>query len=160
MTDPIPDPSDSDLAGWHRTLAPRAFNHTWSLLDLESRTRAQEEEMMAAAFAQRHHWYQVGDGRNRAIADWQVARVLTVLGYADLARRFAELSLAIGEAGPLDPFVVGFAHEAIARAAASVDDVATFEEHLAAAREQLGLIEDEEDREVLRADLEQFDAPD
>lgn len=159
MTEPIRDPSDGDVAAWHRTLAPRAFNHTWDLLDLDERTREQEEEMLAATFAQRHHWYQVGDGRNRAIADWQVARVLTVLGYADMAQRFAELSLETGRAGGLDPFVIGFAHEAIARAAASVDDIATFEEHLAAAREQLALIEDERDRDVLRADLDQFDGP-
>src|SRR5690606_20793124 len=53
----------------------------------------------------------------------------------------------------LDPFVTGFAHEAIARAAAEVDDVETFTEHLQSARALLEEIEDDEEREVLAADL-------
>jgi hypothetical protein len=95
----------------------------------------------------------VGSPRNRAIADWQVSRVAAVLGYADLAFRFGERSLAVCLDNDLDPFVTGFAHEAIARAAAEVDDVDTFTEHIEAARAILAAIEDPEDREVLEADL-------
>lgn len=153
MTEPIRDPTDHDIAAWHRTFAPRAFNDTWALLDAETLTREQEEEMLASTFAQRYHWYQVGTPRNRAIADWQVSRVAVVLGYADLARRFGERSLEIAFENRLDPFVVGFAHETIARAAASVDDVETFTEHLELARVALAEIEDDEDRGVLEADL-------
>ena len=109
--------------------------------------------MLAAAFTQRHLWYQVGSARNWAIADWQVSRVAAVLGYAELALRFGERSLEIAVEHGLDPFVKGFAHEAIARAAASVDDVETFTEHLELARAALTDIEDDEDREVLAADL-------
>lgn len=154
-----PPPSRSELDRWHRVFAPRAFNHVWSLLDLEELTREQEEEMLAAAFAQRHHWYAVGEPRNRAIADWQVSRVAVVLGYADLARRFGERSLAVCLDNDLDPFVTGFAHEAIARAAAEVDDVETFTEHLAAAKERLAEIDDPEDRDLLEADLEEMSEP-
>jgi hypothetical protein len=153
VTEPIKDPTDGDIAAWHRTFAPRAFNHTWELLDAETLTREQEEDMLASTFAQRYHWYEVGTPRNRAIADWQVSRVAVVLGYADLARRFGEKSLEIAFENGLDPFVIGFAHEAIARAAASVDDVETFTEHLELARAALADIEDDEDREILEADL-------
>jgi hypothetical protein len=156
MIEPIENPSHEEIQRWHRTFAPRAFNYTWNLLDIENRTREQEEDMIASALAQRFHWYQVGSPRNQAISDWQVSRVMAVLGYADLARRFGERSLAVCKDNGLDAFVVGFAHEAIARAAADVDDLATFEEHLAAAIEQLDLIDDEEDREILAADLAQF----
>lgn len=156
MIDPLENPTVEQLAQWHRTLAPRAFNATWGLLDLENRTREQEEEMIASTFAQRHHWYQVGTARHRSIADWQVSRVFSVLGYAELARRFGERALAVAKDNDLDAFVVGFAHEAIARAAAEVDDLATFEEHVTAARAQLDLIEDAEDRTVLESDLNQF----
>jgi hypothetical protein len=79
--------------------------------------------------------------------------VAAVLGYEDLARRFGERSLEIAIENELDPFVVGFAHEAIARAAAIVDDVETFTEHLELARAALAEVEDDEDREVLQADL-------
>ncbi len=143
----------SEMESWHRVMAPHAFNHTWSLLDASDLTRQQEEEMLASAFAQRYHWYQAGDARNQAIADWQVSRVAAVLGYEELALRFGERSLAIALESNLDPFVEGFAHEAIARAAAVVDDVETFTEHLERARALLAAIQDPEERETLEADL-------
>jgi hypothetical protein len=153
MTEPVENPTSADLETWHRTFAPRAFNQTWSLLDIEDPTREEEEVMLAATFAQRYHWYEVGSARQRAIADWQVSRVASVLGYAELALRFGERSLAICLDNDLDAFVTGFAHEAIARAAAEVDDVDTFTQHLETAKEKLLEIDDAEDRDVLEADL-------
>lgn len=153
MTEPIRDPSAEDVASWHRTFAPLAFNQTWALLDADVLSREEEEEMLSTAFAQRYHWYEVGTERNRAIADWQVSRVAVVLGYADLARRFGERSLEIAVEYDLDPFVRGFAHEAIARAAAEVDDIETFTEHLELARAALAEVADDGDREILQADL-------
>jgi hypothetical protein len=159
VTEPISDPGAEEIAAWHRTFAPRAFNETWTLLDAEDLTREEEETMLASTFAQRYHWYLVGNERNRAIADWQVSRVAAVLGYADLARRFGERSLEIVVEYSLDPFVKGFAHEAIARAAAIVDDVETFTEHLELARAALSEVEDDEDRELLQADLAEMSEP-
>lgn len=153
MVEPIQSPGAAEVSRWHRTLAPRAFNRTWELLDAAERTRSEDEEMLDTTFAQRHHWYRVGDARNKSIADWQVSRVAAVLGYADLARRFGERSLETALENGLDPFVVGFAHEAIARAAAEVDDVETFAEHLEQAKAMLGDIADDEDRDILAADL-------
>ena len=153
MVEPAHDPSPDDIATWHRTFAPAAFNHTWTLLDSEVLSREQEEEMLSSTFAQRYHWYVVGKPRNWAIADWQVARVAAMIGYFDLARRFGERSLEVGIEHDLGPFVVGFAHEAIARAAAQVDDVDTFTEHLSLARAQLAKIEDGEERDALASDL-------
>lgn len=134
MTEPIENPGAEEIATWQRIFAPRAFNETWALLDASNLAREDEEQMLASTFAQRYHWYAVGTERNRAIADWQVSRVAAVLGYADLARRFGERSLEIAIEYSLDPFVRGFAHETIARAAAIVDDIETFTEHLELAR--------------------------
>jgi hypothetical protein len=129
------------------------FNRAWQLLDAAPLSREQEEELLAATFASRHNWYQVGTAENLAIADWQISRVAAVLGYAELALRFAERSLTLATEHDLGPFVTGFAHEAIARAAAEVDDVETFAEHVGRARALLADIEDDEDRDVLAADL-------
>lgn len=156
MTEPVSNPSEEDIASWHRTFAPRAFNHTWTLLDSEDLTREQEEEMLSSTLAQRYHWYIVGQPSNWAIADWQVARVATVLGYADLARRFGERSLELSMEHDLGPFVKGFAHESIARVAAEVDDVETFTEHLELAKASLAEIEDPEEREALASDIAQM----
>jgi hypothetical protein len=153
MVEPVQAPGDGDIARWRRTLAPRDFNHTWELLDKDELTREEEEEMLASTLSQRHNWYQVGTAHNWAVADWQVARVAVVLGYADLARRFAERSLELATEHGLGPFVTGFAHEAIARAAAEVDDVETFGEHLELAKATLAEIADDDDRDLLEADL-------
>ncbi|MEE8376570.1 MAG: hypothetical protein V3S26_09650 [Acidimicrobiia bacterium] len=153
MTNPVDNPSAEEVARWHRTFAPRAFTHTWTLLDEAELTREQEEEMLASTFAQRHHWYKVGEPRNWAVADWQVSRVAAVLGYAELSPRVGERSRELANEHDLGPFVTGFAHEAIARAAADVDDVETFTEHLELAKAALPEIEDAEERETLEADL-------
>lgn len=145
-----------DLTKWHRTFGPVAFNRTWELLDKSELTSEEEEEMLSATFAQRYHWYEVGDARNWAIADWQVSRVAAVLGYADLARRFGIRSLEVARTHGLGPFLEGFAHEAIARAAAVVDDVETFTEQVSLARAMAGAIDDDDERETLEADLEEM----
>lgn len=153
MVEAVKDPTEEQMATWDRTFGPLAFNHTWSLLDLDERTREQDAEMLTATFASRFHWYRVGTPRHWAIADWQVSRVAAVLGWAELARRYGEHSLDVCRAHDLDAFVTGFAHEAIARAAADVDDVDTFTEHLELAKEMLSQIEDSEERDTLAADL-------
>lgn len=153
MTEEVTMPTAEEIDRWHRAFAPLAFNQTWEYLDQDGLTREEEEAMLASAFAQRHHWYQVGEPRNLAIADWQVARVAAVLGYADLARRFAERSLDVVRRHDLGPFLEGFAHEALARAAAWVDDLETFTTHLEAAKALVPEIEDAQERELLEADL-------
>lgn len=154
MAEPVISPSVEDITRWHRTFAPRFFNHTWELMDRGDMTEDEIDEMLSSAFAQRAHWYQVGDARNRAIADWQVSRAAVRAGFPHLAARFAERSLRVS--ADLDPFVIGFAHEAIARAAALVDDLATFELHLQAARDLVPEIEDDEERMALAADLDEM----
>lgn len=155
MAEPISDPGVEEITRWHRTFAPRFFNHTWDLMDRPALTSDEVDEMLASAFAQRAHWYQVGDARNRAIADWQVSRAAVRAGYPDLARRFAERSLRV--AADLDPFVAAFAHDAMARAASLVDDVDSFTEHMQAARRLVDEIGDPEERKVLLADLDEMD---
>lgn len=153
MVEPIKDPSADDLASWHRTFAPRAFNNTWKFLDALELSGDEELEMLASTFAQRFHWYEIGDARHRAIADWQVSRVFAVLGYAELSKRFGEHSLHLAEHNDLGPFVKGFAYEAIARAAADVDDIKTFTENVELAQAELARIEDAQERDALAADL-------
>lgn len=135
-------------------MGPILFNRTWSILDHEDRTTEEEDEMLAAAFGQRFHWYKVGAGINRAVADWQVARVAAVLGYGELAMRFARRSLEVCENESLPAFYSGYAHEAIARAAEAMGDEATRDLHVAESRTLALGVEDEDERHMLLADLE------
>lgn len=154
MIEPVSDPTDEETARWHRTMAPVLFNRTWDLLDMEARTAADDELMLSATFGQRYHWYQVGTPLNKAVADWQVSRVAAVLGFADIAERFASLSLAICEEHDLPAFYRGYAHEALARAADVMDDFRTRDQHVLAARALLSDVSDEKERGMLDADVQ------
>ena len=156
MIEPIDNPTDDELARYERTIAPRAFNEAWRLLDSEDRTTDQDDQLLAATMTQRFLWHRVGTARNRAIADWQVSRVASVLGSEDLARRFARNSLDIARDEDLGPFVVGYAHEALARAAALIGDDDALRTNLESARSRLGEISDPEERDLLAADLDEL----
>lgn len=153
MVEPIADPTDAELARWHRTMGPLLFNRTWELLDLETRNSEQEEEMLSAALGQRYHWYQVGHAKHKAISDWQVSRVLAVLGQPELSVRFGFLSLELCEQNGLEPFYTGYAHEAIARAADLVADTELRDRHIAAASALAVQVPDPDERGMLEADV-------
>jgi len=137
----------------HLDLAKATFNKTWEYLDRDDRTADDDREMLAHAAASWYHWRQVGDAKNRSVSDWQMSRVLAVLGSSRLARSFAGASLKTAQEAKLRGFYVGMAHEAIARAAAVGGDDATRNKHVAKAKDVLATLTDEEEIEVLTADL-------
>lgn len=150
-------PRDEATADHHRAMGPVLFNRAWELLDTPTRTADDDDEMLAAALGQWFHWHAVGTPRNRAVADWQVSRVAAVLGHPHLADRFARRSLRVAVDHGLPAFFIGYAHEAIARAALAAGATGIHDEHLAAARAALRSIPDPEERALLEADLEELD---
>lgn len=138
----------------HLELARTTFNKTWELLDREDRTEEDDREMAAMALASRYHWRQVGEAKNHSISDWQVSRVFAALGDAQMALSFGKAALEVAVESGLTPFYVGFGHEAVARAAALVGDIATRDDHLAKARVQAEAVEDAEERKMLTDDLD------
>lgn len=153
-TDQTSTPNPEETAAWHRRFGAALFNEAWDLLDTAARTADQDAEMLAAALGSRHHWRRVGEPRNFAISDWQVSRVFAVTGAAELAREFAAQSLALCEEHDLGPFLTGYAHEALARAAMIDGDDGTARGHVAAARALLDAIADDTDRGLLERDLD------
>jgi len=151
-------PRREDVATWHRHFGVALFNQTWDLLDTADRTTDQDAEMVAAALGSRHHWRQIGQPKNFAISDWQVSRVFAVMGAAELSRSFADQSLALCNDNDLGPFLAGYAHEALARAAMVGGDEAAAEQHLRAARELAGDVKTDDDRVLLEADLDELEA--
>ena len=138
---------------WHRAQGIELFNGTWAYLDDTDRDASGDMEMLTAALASRHHWRVVGKPKNWAISDWQTARVFVALGEGSLAARFGQSSLDLVDQHRLEPFLRGSAHEVLARAAAVLGDDAARRTHLAAARDALEELTDDEDREVLAADI-------
>jgi len=147
------DPA-SDIPSQHRVMAVKLYNHTWSLLDEPNRTTDQDREMLGAAFGSMYHWSVIGDEKNFAVSDWQVARVLAMVGQTDLAQQFADQALRRAVDGNLGPFLIGCGHEVLARVAAAKSDDDARKNHLARADDILSIIEDQEERDVLKADLD------
>jgi hypothetical protein len=138
-----------------RQLAVDLFNHSWTLLRLPERTPEQDDELIHAAHASRHHWGEVGTAANRARGEWQVSRVYATLGRAEPAVFHAERCLAYCEADPdaLEDWDLPYAYEALARAHRVAGDEGEAGRLAGRARELAGRVADAEDREHLDADL-------
>jgi hypothetical protein len=136
----------------HRKLAAAFFNETWHLLSLTDRSDEQDAQMIHSAHASRMHWELAGDSKNRAIGEWQIARVYSILRFPQSAVYHATLCLAITEQNGMRGFLMGCAHEGMARALA-LTDKQTAAVHYRKAVEILSSIDDPEDAEILRSDL-------
>jgi len=79
--------------------------------------------------------------------------VHALLGRANEARRYGTLSLGRGKEGGSDPFTIGYAYEALARAESIAGDTAKFNEFLAAATAEADKVEDVESKRWLLDDL-------
>lgn len=137
----------------HRRMAAELFNRVWELLDQSERTPEDDQEMLAAAYGSRYHWRVVGGPKQHCVSDWQLSRVWVVLGDARQATVHGELSLELAQKHHLGPFYVGYAHEALARAAALAGDEEASRRHLGEAEELSLDISKSDDAELLRADL-------
>jgi hypothetical protein len=135
-------------------LAPALYNHAWELLEKADRTAAEDDEMLAAAFASRFHWGQVGGPSQQIFGDEHIARVCSYLGHGELAMKYASQALAATEATEGMPdFALAAAHETVARAAAAAGDRATRDRHVELGTKALDLIADDGDRAEIEKQL-------
>lgn len=141
----------------HRQLAVDLFNHTWTLLDHKSRTLEQDEEMVHAAHASRHHWGIAGTEKNKARGEWQIARVYAALKRFVSSAHHAQLYMDACKTHDFDDWDMPFAYEGLARAYAFQDSKLA-KKHLQLAREIGRKIKKDEDREWLHTNLDEIDA--
>jgi hypothetical protein len=145
---------DFDVAAAHKYFAAHCFNSAWDLLDKATRSAEDERLMVALNQASIYHWLcrQDCEPKRLSIGYWQASRIQAVLGNAGEARRYAEVCLSYSVA--LDPFFLGYAHEALARAAYVAAETIVAEEHVSLATAQAALVGRKEDRALLLKDLE------
>jgi hypothetical protein len=138
-----------------RQTAVDLFNHVWTLIETPDRTPEQDDEMIHAAHASRHHWAAVGTGANLARGEWQISRVYVTLGRGEPALYHAGRCLAYCETSPDDraDWDLPYAYEALARAHLTAGNREEAERHAARARELTAEVADAEDREHLEEDL-------
>jgi len=141
--------------GERRQLAVDLFNHAWTLLRLPERTPEQDDELIHAAHASRHHWGEVGNAANLARGEWQLSRVYATLGRAEPALHHAHRCLAYCEANAdeIEDWDLPFAYEALARAHGANGETDEAAGCAARARELAARIADPADRELLESDL-------
>ena len=142
-----------------RKLAVDAFNHAWTLMELgHDRTTEQDFELIHTTHASRYLWAFVGEPVHLARGEWQVSRVYAVLGRREPALVHARRCLDILEAEGIGDWDIAFAHEALARAYAVAGDSHNAAKHVDEARQLAAAIKDDEDRELVLADLETIQA--
>jgi tRNA A-37 threonylcarbamoyl transferase component Bud32/tetratricopeptide (TPR) repeat protein len=137
----------------HKALSVDCFNRAWQLIDKQDRTGEEDERMISLAHASLAHWRQRDDCKplQVSIGYWQISRVYAVLGQGENARRYGGLCLAAS--AKETPFYLGYAHEALARAAMLQKDKAAFDMHMAEARTLAAKVESPEERKLLEDDL-------
>jgi hypothetical protein len=147
--------SEELTAEQRRKLAVDLFNHVWTLLGRDERTPEEDDEMIHAAHASRHHWGEIGTGANLARGEWQVSRVYATLGRGEPALFHARRCLAYCEAHPgeLEDWDLPYAYEALARAHKVAGEARDAERAAARARELGERISDAEDKEHLAGHL-------
>jgi hypothetical protein len=123
-----------DLAAAHKYFAADCFNKAWDLIEKPDRTPEEDRLMVALNQASVFHWLNRADctSENLSVGFWQASRIQALLGRADEARRQAETSLSYSHS--LEPFYLGYAYEALARAEVMAGNLANGHEHLQSAK--------------------------
>lgn len=142
-----------DQPAAHRYFSTACFNAVWNLIDKAERTPDEDEGMIFLAHASAWHWTQREDcsPRNLSISYWQLSRVYAIIGQGERAEHYGQRCLAISREE--EPFYLGYAHEALARAAAIQNNSGKMNEHLRQARDFAEAVSDIEEKKVLLADL-------
>jgi|HubBroStandDraft_2_1064218.scaffolds.fasta_scaffold631772_1 hypothetical protein len=143
-----------DSATWHRIFAASAFNEAWDLIDKSDRSEDDDDAMLMATFASRHHWEAVGTHENRVVGDWQIAHVASLLGLAPLALRFARAALDRAVEQGFEGWRLASCHEGMARAHAAFGNEPERDRHIKTARRLLDKVDDVEERRLVESQLE------
>ena len=139
----------------HEVFSAGCFNKCWALIDKVERSDADAEDMILAANASLWHWKQRKDCKpmNLSVGYWQLSRVYALADQYAMAEQYGRKCLEVSRKNKLPPFYVGYAYEALARAALVKKDAKKAGEYLAAARSELKKVKEKDERELLEGDL-------
>jgi DNA-binding transcriptional MerR regulator len=137
-----------------RSLASSLFNRVWELLEKSDRSGDDDQEMVNAAHASRYHWTGIGGAKEKAIGDWQISRVYSVLGRGEPAVHHARLCLGWATQVEGEEWLLASAYEGLARAYAVAGDTHAAVEWKAKAVARLAEVSDADDREIVQNDVD------
>jgi len=79
----------------HRGLAAKMFNSTRTIMDLDTITSEQIDEMIHTAHASAYHWLQAGNLIIQARGHWQISRAYRLLNNRELTQQYINQALSI-----------------------------------------------------------------
>jgi hypothetical protein len=143
-----------DVEAAHKYFAAHCFNRAWDLIEKKDRTSEDDRLMVALNQASIYHWLQRPDCGNEqlSVGFWQASRIQSLLGNAVEATRQGEVCMLYS--GELKPFYLGYAHEALARAAKIAGNAKLALSHKEEAKKLADDIRKKDERDLLLKDLE------
>jgi tetratricopeptide (TPR) repeat protein len=145
----------------HRKIGSALFNHVWDLMEKKSRTREEDAEMIRDVHAMRFHWGEAGTPVNFAVAEWQIARVYSMLGMPESALYHAKKSIACVRSGgeEFEDFHLPSSYEGLARAHSAAGDRQNAQRYLERAKRLASKIKNPEDRKVVQGQIASVSLP-
>jgi hypothetical protein len=146
---------DFDLQAAHKFFSVSCFNQAWDLMDKPERTAKEDEEMVHLSLVSHYHWTKRKDCTpvNLSVSYWQTSRIYAMLGQPALARQYGQRSLEVAQNANLEPFYLGYAYEALARAEAEDQHPKQMQAYLREARKAAENISDPAAKKQLLGDL-------
>ncbi len=153
----MPEEKTYTISQAHLQFAVDFHTKTWELL--EKKNRDGNERMVDCAHASLAHWRIAGTALRHQRGEWLIARVYAVLSEGELSLRHARRCYEIlqNNMKEMADFDVAFAHEALARAFAILENPAKAREQLELAQKAGEAIADTDDRETFFAELNSGD---
>ena len=148
-----PPPGPPMTAEVRRELAVALCNEAWALIDMPERTPEQDRWMLVTACAAALHWEAVGTDQHRAVSDWQIAHVASLLGYGQLALAHATAAFdRAGKAGA-PAWLRASVLEGLARAHAAAGHKAERDAYVRRATEGLDAIVEPGERDLIEGQI-------
>jgi len=143
-----------DVAAAHKYFSAQCFNNAWGLIEKKDRTAEDNEQMIQLGQASLWHWSQREDktDRNMSIGCWQASRIYALVGEVDNSRKYGQLCLEYSKND--EPFYLGFANEALARAEMVAGNRAIMNEYLQEAQKPAQAVSNSDEKQILLDDLE------
>jgi hypothetical protein len=144
-----------DLQAAHKYFAAHCFNAAWDLIEKPDRTSEEDQQMIQLNLASIWHWTQRDDftRKNASIGYWQASRIYALVDEADNARKYGLLCLEASDSDEIDPFYLGYAYEALARAESVAGNKTQMNDYLKKAREVASQVKKLDNRKWLEDDL-------
>jgi len=149
----MPDKPDFDNTAVHKYFSADCFNKAWDLIEKPNRTDEENEKMVLLNQASIFHWMQRDDCSNqqKSIGYWQASRIHSITKQPEAAKKYGELCLKYSQG--LEPFFLGYAYEALARAEQTAGNSNKMTEYLNLAKAEAEKVTDTESKKMLTDDL-------